>query len=131
METIWLKIVKERLRRHCESPVTKYLEKLNNTTNFLKTNREFAGENTSVNVPIVYQYKFQNIKREKRIFNLKNSLKVPLSMILLNKQNNILNCTKTSTNFVFNKFDTWPGFKEFEELYKNHSKGKLLANTSL
>lgn len=126
METIWLDIVKERLRRNSESPLTKYVQRVNESVIFIKGNTKQKSESISANIPIVYQYKFLNMKCDNRALNLNGSSKVvPLSMILSNKQTTIVGRDDSATKTV-DEIHIWQGFSHFEEAYKKYFKGNFI-----
>lgn len=124
METIWLDIVKERLRRKCESPLTKYLQKVVSKTGPYLTKNMDDNQNIIQTVPLVYHYKLKSFNYEKGIVSPNTSLKIaPLSTILLNKQDTIVRHTKNSKES--DKFsELWPGLSQFEKSYKKYCKGE-------
>lgn len=124
MEKNWLEIIKERLRRNCESSVTKYFQHFLDNNGIFKRSKECKdGLEISVNIPIVYQYKFDNSNSNEPLTRNSSQKMAPLSMILLNKKNSIVSCNFTANKFV-STTDTWHGFGQFEESYKKYTQGE-------
>lgn len=124
MENNWLQILKERLRRKCESSVTKYFQNVLDKTGIFNRCKEYENSlEISVNIPVVYQYKLKNMDDNEPLTRNKSSKMAPLSTMLLNKDKSIVNCNFTSDKFV-STTDTWQGFGQFEESYKKYSQGE-------
>lgn len=124
METIWLEIVKERLRRNCQSSLIKYLQQTYHKSDVtIEKDNEHMKSLLSINVPIVSQHKFQISKNMKEMLPKDFRKMTPLSMILLNKTNNITSSWDYTSTSEHTR--TWQGFGEFKESYKKYSKGEL------
>lgn len=109
METIWLEILNERLKRSRYPSITKYVQKSGNHTNIIsKTNRNCINGYISSPFPVKSQQLFHNMKREKKVIKLKHLSKL---VPFINNQND--------------NVDIWKGFTQFEKSYKKYSEGKF------
>lgn len=109
MERSWVEIIKERLRRSCDSPLTKYLQIVVNKS-------EIFNPYKARTVPTAFHCKLRNIKQDNK--RLCNIFLAPSSRILFDKQNSLFNYSFNTIN------DTWQGFGQFVKSYKQFSKGK-------
>lgn len=120
-EKNWLEIIKERLRRNCDSSLTKYLQIVNKNGILPEMNYQLHDDpQNSGNIPMAYHFKLRNTKlKDKGLCN--NFLKIiPPSRILLDKQNTLFTCS-----FAFNTINgTWQGCGQFVESYTQFSKSK-------
>jgi hypothetical protein len=136
-----MKIVEERIRRNCESALTKYTIKAykkHKAVNKLKPNGLIETNNNCTDItfkiPIVHQYgqTISTIKQEDPLNNSKNIEYnyVPLTMVLLEHPKNnrvIQNEFKIddikSEEVEKTKVKQWPGIQEIMESYQAFSKG--------
>jgi hypothetical protein len=142
LEKTWMKIVEERIRRNCESALTKYTIKAykkHKAVNKLKPNGLIETNNNNCTditfkIPIVHQYgqTISTIKQEDPLNNSKNIEYnyVPLTMVLLEHPKNnrvIQNEFKIddikSEEVEKTKVKQWPGIQEIMESYQAFSKG--------
>lgn len=135
MENIWKVIVKERLRRNCESSLTKYSEKFFGKNNINKVDSDSTSVDVSSKIPIIHQYRSRNVLLPNKLEDCKTSIVnkslncAPLTMILIENEN----CKSTyifSENSKENKKTAkeeqklkWPGVLEVMESYQKYSKG--------
>lgn len=135
-ESNWMKIIKERLKRNCESSVTKYSQKIFERWSIdsrkngliMKNDKASHQEDLSQKLPIVHQFKPQS-KLEDCSNLVANKLLekincVPLTMILLeskDRKDKLLECAKENKNDTRQE---WPGVTEIMESYRRFSKGR-------
>ncbi|XP_056636791.1 uncharacterized protein LOC130445255 [Diorhabda sublineata] len=123
LEKNWAEVIKDRLKRNCESSVTKYAEKLNKKMSGSAKEKIF--DDLISKLPLVHQYKTE--KREETI-HYNNTL--TLSKILSQNQNSPKNdkFEGSKENIWLKKEDCnrfkWPGVLEIIEAYKRYSKDR-------
>ncbi|CAG9863987.1 unnamed protein product [Phyllotreta striolata] len=124
LEKNWLEVVKDRLKRNCESSVTKFAEKLQ------KMPSVDVKSNGHLKLPITHQYKSQNFHIDKKqdchkqtIVNQESGPNhLPLSAISVD--NHIARKpARPKENVADAKEDfKWPGITDIIEAYKKFSK---------
>lgn len=132
MENIWKEIVKERLRRKCESSLTKYSKKFFEN---IKFDTNSTSTNFCLEMPLIHEYKSPNMLLPYNIEDcntpvVNKSLNyAPLTMVLIENQNCKSTYNFLSENIKENKTAKveqkvkWPGMLEVMESYKRYSKG--------
>ncbi|CAH1112311.1 unnamed protein product [Psylliodes chrysocephalus] len=141
LEKNWLEVVKDRLKRNCESSVTKFTEKLQKITS--EKNDRLSIDNKineeHLKLPITHQYKIHNLHIDRKQ-DCKNFINpdigtnnpLPLSTISLGNRFSIktadkLDGFKENISVVkedFNNSYKWPGIANIIEAYKKYSKDR-------
>ncbi|KAJ3649104.1 hypothetical protein Zmor_020865 [Zophobas morio] len=143
LEKTWIKIVEERVRRNCESGVTKYTTKANKkhkAVNKLKPNGLIETNNNSNNctdlafkIPIVHQYgqKIPAHKKEDPLSNVKNIEfnYIPLTMVLVESPQNNNSCPMYNTHTSINNSST-PTIIDNKPLLKEDRADETQKNDS-
>nr|CAI5829016.1 unnamed protein product [Callosobruchus analis] len=127
-ERIWKVIVQERLRRNCESSLTKFYNRVYKKADLDPENTNTVVNDTILKLPLVHRFK---AKKEPDKNNTPPVNYLPLTMILIENQksNGITfpkeaNGEKENQNIVKeNSKFKWPGLVEVIESYRIYAKG--------
>lgn len=142
MEKTWIKIVEERIRRNCESALTKYtiksykkhkaVSKLK-PNGLIEKNHNNNSSDLAFKIPIVHQYgqTISALKKEESLSGVKNIEYnyVPLTMVLVEHPKNNksvqsdIKVEEIKTEETEKSVKKWPGIAEIMESYQAFSKG--------
>ncbi|KAJ8948124.1 hypothetical protein NQ318_008477 [Aromia moschata] len=154
MERDWMKIIKERIRRNCESPVTKYSLKVYKT--LIENTKECGLADNNCNncldmsfkVPIVHQYNSTNLPLNFKQ-DISNSLiasesvecsYLPLKVVQDQNYKNVVSLSDSRTHYQYSKGGerisegtnfAWPGIEEIMLAYNRYAKERSFEMAQL